>query len=149
MSRKLITVLTACALAFSATAASAAEFNEERANIWVARTQSFINSVSGDDLTLQNLSPRLSAACVGITMEVSKPNVPTWAQQGHLYFCHAADDIKHLYGKAICKDLKFSLKALQKADPAKETAAVMAAANDLIFLENTMLEGFGKSKVCR
>lgn len=147
MIRKIL--ITAAALALVAQSASAATFSDERAAIWVARTNGFIASVSGDDLTLDNLSPRLSASCQGITMEVAKPDIPTWAQQGHLYFCHAADDIRHKYGKAICKDLRTSMNALKKADPAKEPEAVMAAARDLIDLEQVMLDGFGQSKVCR
>ena len=136
------------AIAFMAQAASAAEFNDERAAIWVTRTNSFVEALTGQAVTLENISPRMASACMGITGEVAKPNIPAWAQQGHLYFCHASDDIKHRYTKAICKDMKFSIKSLAKADPAKDPAAVVAAAARLKNIEEGMLTGFQEARVC-
>ncbi|ESQ88172.1 hypothetical protein ABAC460_16050 [Asticcacaulis sp. AC460] len=141
-------LLTLSALALFAQPAFAADFNEASTAVWLARTESLVNAVGSDDVTVDNIGSRLKGACKGLTGDIVKygGHMPDWAKQGQQYFCAAGDDIAARYkNKIICKDLKLAQKALRKADPAKDPQAVADAAGVLLEVTNVMIEGISEA----
>ena len=126
-------------------------FTDESAAIWTQRVDNIVRIATSDDLTADNMGPRLKSACKGVTGEIMKVgnHIPTWAQQGELQFCNAVDGLVNpLYRKSMCKAFKGSISALKKADLRKDPEPVVRSAAKLQIVAEQMLEAMKENRAC-
>ena len=147
-----VSLILALGLSFAAEPALAmGNFTPESAAVWVARANRLIEAGSGDNANnSEELIAGMKGACSGITMEVSRPNIPDWAQRGQLYFCHSLDGVSNRFlQKAACDNMKEARGAFAKANPAKDPEEVVAVAQRLHDLSDLLLEVYKAKKYCR
>ena len=133
-------------------ALAAGNFTNETATTWIKRSIRLYHagSMEGSD-DVEVLKANVADACDGITMEVSRPNIPDWAQRSQLNFCHAMDGLNNrlMAGKAMCRNMQDAHKLFLKADPAKDPPEVVETAQAMAELSGVLVEVFKEKHYCR